>query len=669
MFRKIKKDRSNILWIFFMEFIVAIALILVAYFLNDYEIVHDYALYAMLLYFLLILFLNIFIMYRFLNKAEKYLNRTDITIASIFGNEVAPVFEFGNIVILVYNEVEEVVWLSQTTLLKKEDILGQKIYELIPNFDELALQTNAQDVYVELGGKTFQIEINIGMRVIYMKDTTSLVLQNNKMEKERPFIGHVVIDNYQDVIISLQENQFVMYVTEVKELINNFAKKYNLFIRSYGNDSFLIIGEEENYLNIVKDKFSIMDEMRKMAEKSDNPLTISIGIGKGNTTSILRTSEISYMALNMALSRGGDQVVVNTFGKPLEYYGAKNEVKQTRSHVRGRVLAVSLANLIKSSKNVIITGHKNADFDAIGASLGIYAICKNLKVNAYVLYEDDLIELYTKRAFKQTFTPNEIAEMTINNQKALQIANEQTLLIIVDTHSKDMILLPKLVEICKDICVIDHHRKGDSFIDNPIFQYHEPQSSSASELVTELIFYQAVSVNLSENIANFLLAGISLDTKFFKVGTSGKTFEMAMILKNYQASSEVVSDFFREEYEEKKLLSSIVNSATALAVGVYMAKASETDIITRTTLSKVADEILNIKGVQAVFVVGRTAKNQVSISARSTPDFNVQLIMEALGGGGHFSKAATQMDNVSVNDAVNSLKEKIKIFLRDGGRV
>ena len=519
MFKKIKKDRGNILLIFLIEFIISISLVLIAFFLDNYEIVHIYSIYVMLLYFILICFINIFLMSHFLNKAEKYLNRTDITIASIFGNEVAPVFEFGNIVILVYNEVEEIIWISQTTLLRKEDILGQKIYELIPKFDELSLMSNSKDVYVNLNGKTFQIEINIGMRVIYLKDTTSQVLQSEKMEMERPFIGHIVIDNYQDVYVSLQESSFVLHVSEVKELINNFAKKYNLFIRSYNNDSFLIIGEEENYLNIAKDKFSIMDEMREMAEKNDNPLTISIGIGKGNTTSILRTSELSYMALNMALSRGGDQVVINAFGKPLEYYGAKNEIKQTRSHVRGRVLAASLANLVKASKNVIITGHKNADFDAIGASLGIYAICKSLKANAYVLYEDDLIELYTKRAFKSTFTSSEISEMTISNQKALQIATEQTLLIIVDTHNKDMILLPKLVDICKDICVIDHHRKGDSFIDNPIFQYHEPQSSSASELVTELIFYQANKVNLSEDIANFLLAGMSLDTKFFKVGT------------------------------------------------------------------------------------------------------------------------------------------------------
>jgi c-di-AMP phosphodiesterase-like protein len=449
----------------------------------------------------------------------------------------------------------------------------------------------------------------------------------------------------------------------------NWAKKYNLFIRSYGNDSFLIVGEEKNYQLILQDNFSIVDEVRKSTSQSDNPLTISIGIGKGNTTSILRTSELSYMALNMALSRGGDQVVVNVFGKQLEYYGAKNEVKQTRSHVRGRVLATSLANLIKTSKNVLIMGHKNMDFDALGASMGVWAICKNLKAKAFFVYEDDLVELQTKRAFKQVFTNDEINEMSVTPAKALQLVNDQTLVVVVDTHRPDSTMQPKILDKCKEICVIDHHRKGDSFINDPVFQYHEPQSSSASELVTELIFYQTNKVGLTEEIANFLLSGICLDTKFFKSGASGKTFEMAMILKNYQASVETVNEFFKEEYEEMKLVSSIVSSAKALYPGVFMAKGEDNDTITRTVLSKVAEEILATKGVQAVFVVGKTNQNEISISARSLTDFNVQIIMEALGGGGHFSKAATQLQNETIDHVCAMLEEKVRIFLRDSGKL
>lgn len=669
MFKRLKKDRNNILLIFFLESIIAIGLIVALIVLNNNAFVKQYGIYIIIAYFLLAFGINVFSIIQLLSRTEKYLDRTDITIASIFGNEVAPVFEFGNIAIFVYNEFDEVIWISQTTLIKKDEVLGQKVYDLIPDFDDLVIEENLHEIYANIGGKTFQIEINTGLKVIYLKDTSAQVIQTAKVESERPFIGHIVIDNYQDVIVSLGEADFVLYATEVKETIMAWAKKYNLFIRSYGNDSFLIVGEEKNYNEIVKDEFSILEEIRGFAEKNDNPLTISIGIGKGNTTSILRTSELSYMALNMALSRGGDQVVVNVFGRPLEYYGAKNEVKLTRSHVRGRVLATSLANLIKTDKNVLIMGHKNMDFDALGACLGILSICKSLKAKAYFVYEDDLAEYQTKIAFRQVFSNAEINEMTLTPAKALQFVTDQTLVIVVDTHRPDSTMQPKVLEKCKEVCVIDHHRKGDSFINDPVFQYHEPQSSSASELVTELIYYQPNKVTLTEEVANFLLSGICLDTKFFKSGTSGKTFEMAMILKSFQASVEVVSEFFKEEYEAMKLISEMVSSSKVLSPGIYMARAGEKDIITRTVLSKAADEILSTKGVQAVFVVGRTSNNEVSISARSLSDFNVQLIMESLKGGGHFSKAATQLPNITVDHACELLEEKVKIFLRDDGRL
>ena len=673
MFKRLRKDRNKMLLSFFLETLFAVLLViaLLIYEILGYKInfIEQYKFYIFIAYLFIVCIANATVVSRYLTRTEKYLNRTDITIASIFGNEVSPIFEFGNLVIMVYNDVDEIIWVSQTTLVKKEDILGQKNYDLIPNFDELAVSGSKREIYAEIGGKTFQLDINTGLKVIYLKDVSAEIIQAAKTEAERPFIGHIVIDNYQDVNISLGEADFVLYATEVKEAIMTWAKKYNLVIRSYGNDSFLIFGEESNYRHILEDKFSIIDEVRKMFERNDNPLTISIGIGKGNTTSILRTSELSYMALNMALSRGGDQVVVNEFGRPLEYYGAKNEVKRTRSHVRGRVLATSLAGLIKTDKNVIIMGHKNMDFDALGASLGVYEICKALNATVSFVYEDSLVEHQTKRAFRQVFTNDQIMQMTITPIKAQQIVNDQTLVIVVDTHRPEMTLAPKILEKCKEVCVIDHHRKGDSFINDPVFQYHEAQSSSASELVTELIYYQPTKMEISEEVANFLLSGICLDTKFFRSSSSGKTFEMAMILKNFGASVEAVSEFYKEEYEEMKLVSGIVNTSKALSPGIYMAKAEENDIITRTVLSKTAEEILSTKGVQAVFVIGRTNRDEVSISARSTTDFNVQIIMETMGGGGHFSKAATQIPNTTIETVTEILEERVKVFLRDNQNI
>ena len=299
------------------------------------------------------------------------------------------------------------------------------------------------------------------------------------------------------------------------------------------------------------DKFSLLDDVRELDKKNDNPLTVSLGIGKGITSSILRTSELAYNALNIAMSRGGDQIVVNSFGSPLEYYGSKIEIKLTRSHVRGRVLASSLANIIKNSSNVLIMGHAMSDFDAVGASLGAFAIAKAYKKPAYLIYKEDSIEIQAKRAIKNSFTNEEISKYCVSPNKANQLIDDKTLLIVVDTHIPQQTIAPQVLDKCNDVCVIDHHRRSDVFIDNPIFQYHEPQSSSASELVSELLYYQPSHVDVDVRIANFLLSGICLDTKFFRSSTSGKTFEMAMILKQYQASVESVNEFFKEEYFDK----------------------------------------------------------------------------------------------------------------------
>lgn len=667
MFKKIKRKKAKIFGLFFFEILGCIGLLL-CYLLWD--AFNKYGLYYISGYLLLVFIIDMLAIGVSLSESEKNLVDNDITIASIFGNEVSPIFEFGNIAIMVYDDEDEVIWLSQTTMLKKDEILGKKIYELIPDFDDLIEKESREDIFASISGKTFQINVITGLKVIYLKDVSTQVIQNAKVESERAFMGHVIIDNYQDVITSLSESDFSAFVSEVKNEITSWAKKNNLFIRSYSNDSFLILGEEKTFIEIKKAGFSILDKIRTIAEKDNNPLTISIGIGKGNTSSLLRTSELAYAALNTALSRGGDQVCINCLGKPLEYVGAKNEIKQTRSHVRGRVNATSLANLIKNAGNVLIMGHSNSDFDSVGSSLGVYAICKSLKVPTNVVLNEDSIDVQAKRALHLKFKDEELAKFAVSPSKSLSLVNDQTLIIVVDTHRPSKTLQPELLEKGKEVCFIDHHiRDSDEFINNPAFQYHEPQSSSASELVTELIYYQPKKVELDERIATFLLAGISLDTKSFKSGTSGKTFEMAMILKNYQASTDDVTDFFRDEYEEKKLRTSIINSAKTVTTGIFIARTNGIeDCTTKTVLAKTADELLATRETKAVFVVGFTSisPNQVSISARSNSNFNVQAIMESMHGGGEKTRAATDIQNTTIDQVIEELENKIKVYIRDG---
>ena len=628
MFKKIKKAKNILIFTFCIEILFTIGLILFIFF---YGINKKYDPYIIIAWLSLIFVYNFSLFFSFSKQEEKFLVRSDITIANILGNETSSIFEFGNIAMLVYNDDDEVIWTNQTSMIKTSSVIGKNIYSLIPELDSLLDDNTKNNIYTNIEGKKFLVNINKGLKVIYIKDVTIEDMQKTLIEETSPFIGHVIIDNYQDVFTSFKEAEFLIYVTKIK-----------------------------------KEQFDILDEIRKTNHDEENPLTISIGIGKGHT-SIQRLSELSYAALNMALSRGGDQVVINTFGYPLEYFGAKNEIKQSRSHVRGRVLATSIANLISESKSIMIMGHKQMDFDALGACLGIYALCDSLNVKSHVIYEDSLVELQTKRAFKQVFSQNEINKMCLTPAKSLSLTNEQTLIIVVDTHRPESTMQPLLLEKSKNVCVIDHHRRSDVFINDPIFLYHEPQSSSTSELVTELVFYQKEKVELSSEIANFLLAGICLDTKFYHSSTSSKTFEMSMILKNYNASVDVVNEFFKEEYEEKRLLNSILNNCYSPFTGIIFAYVDDENPIDRTVLAKAAEELLNTKNINAAFVIGKTGEKQIGISARSSTSFNVQIIMESMGGGGHFTAAATQINtNETIDEIMKKLKENINIYIRDG---
>lgn len=662
MLKKISRQKIKIALMFLFDLLIGCGL---AAFIFFHGITQNHDIYILCGYFMLMSVHSFINILSFNKKVESFLMRTDINVSSIFGNEMSSIFEFGNVAMLVYNEDDEIIWTTSTSMYKKSSVVGKNIYSLIPNMDSILEENLNADITTTIDGKKFLVNINKGLHVIYLKDITNEYMQRTLIDESAPFIGYVMIDNYQDTITLYNETDFMAHVTNVKNKIMEWALKHHLFIRSCNVDTFIIMGEEKEYRKIKDENFNLLDDIRTLMEKEENALTVSIGIGKGQT-SILRLSELSYHALNTALSRGGNQVIVNTFGKATEYFGAKSEVKQGRSHVRGRVLATAIANLIKDSSNVLIMGHKDMDFDAVGASLGMYSLAKALGKPAFIVYEDDLIEHQAKRAFKQTFTQGEISKMTVSPAKSLNMVNENTLIIVVDTHRPFSTMQPKLLDMSKNICMIDHHRKSDSYIQNPIFTYHEPQSSSASELVTEIWFYQEEQHKLPTEIANFMLAGICLDTKFFTSNTSSKTFEMSMILKTYNASVEDVSEFFKEEYEEKMLLNSIISNSDPVHTGIIVASVNEEYIVTKPVLAKAAEEILNTKGVQGAFVVGRTADKQVGISARSSTTFNVQIIMEKMGGGGHFSAAATQIDNANIYSVMEELKDIIDIYIRDG---
>ncbi len=665
MLRKIAQHKIRIIISFLFDFLIGVGLTI---FIFIHGITKKYDLYILCGYFLLVIlhsFINILIS---IKKTEKFLIRSDINISSVFGNEMSSLFDFGDVAMLIYNEEDEIIWCSNTTMFKKTSVVGKNIYDIVENMaGYLEENLKSENITTTIDGKIFAVGINKGLHVIYLKEITDEVYQRKSMNENAPFIGYIVIDNYQDIMTLYNEAEFLTKVNNLKNTIMEWANNYHLFIRACGVDTYIILGEEKKYQEIKETKFKLLDDIRSAVDNEENALTISVGIGKGQT-SILRLSELAYRALNMALSRGGNQVIINTFGKASEYFGAKTEIKQVRSHVRGRVLSVAITNLIKESNTVLIMGHKNMDYDALGACLGMQCLASGINPSGQnlIVYDANLVDLNTRRNFDDVFSQTEIAKLTVSPDKAIGLVDDKTLIIVVDTNRPASTMQPKLLDISKRICVIDHHRKSETYIEDPIYSYQETQSSSSCELVTELLYFQQEKIKISPDVANFMLAGICLDTKFFKMNTSSKTFEMSMILKNYNATVEEVDELFKEEYEEKMLLIGIVNRGEVFKTGIIIATASDEYTVSRSILAQAAEDILNSKGINAAFVIGRTADKQVGISARSKATFNVQIIMEKMGGGGHFNAAATQINGTTIPDVCEQLKGNIETFVRDG---
>ena len=415
---------------------------------------------------------------------------------------------------------------------------------------------------------------------------------------------------------------------------------------------------------MIEDNFSILDEIRNVSKEEDFELTLSIGVALGHDD-YLKLNDMAASSLDVCLSRGGDQVVVSPYGEKLIFIGGKTEAKTKKSRVKVRVLSKSLYTLIKDADKVYIMGHKDMDLDALGSALGLFEFVKQVGKKVQLVYDEKLVEYKTKKAFKQMYSREEIKEMTVLPRVALEEVTSQSLLILTDVHKPSITLSRKFAEACSKVAIIDHHRRGEEFIESPVFVYIEPAASSASELVAELIRYNDKRLEVSERVASMMLSGILLDTNYYRNKTGQRTYDASVILKEFGADNLIADSFLKEEFEEYALKIKIMATAITPHFGVVVCRADNEDIIDRTMLAIVAQDTLQIKGVNACFVVGRTDNKSCNISSRSDGTINVQYLMEKMGGGGHFAAAAVQLENKNVDEAMDYLKETLNLYLSD----
>lgn len=529
------------------------------------------------------------------------------------------------------------------------------IYDGIKNADFFALtgiktaslrESGEGEQYrlLERNGKQFRLQTELieeadeERLLVFFYDVTNFENLKDRYNDEKICVCRINIDNYDELVASTPPEKRMGISTKVDSTIRQRASKICGSINRLSNSQYIMYFQNAYVSSMIENKFSILDEVRQIETEADFPMSLSIGIGIGGKN-LVATEEYANAALDLALGRGGDQAVIKR-GSKIEYYGGKMQTVEKGNKGKSRVVAHALKQLIQQSKRVIIMGHTNPDMDCFGAALGIFRLCIMYGREAYIVLNEinDSLEAIYKQA-KSTETYN-----FINNKKAESITDKETLVVLVDTHRPSYAEAPQLFAMTDKIVVIDHHRRAEDCIDNATLSYIESYASSAAELVSEILQYAAPKKTLVKLEAEALLAGMTIDTNRFAVKTGVRTFEAAAWLRRAGADTTEVKRFFQVNLEDFRVRAKAIAAAEFHENGIATSVSEGCNEGAQVLNSQVADELLNIQGVRASFVAGRTESGKTVISARSLGELNVQVIMEKLGGGGHLTTAGAQVD-------------------------
>lgn len=501
-----------------------------------------------------------------------------------------------------------------------------------------------------------QDESGHSKRMIYFENVTAAEIVRDKFRDSRTAFVLINVDNYDELMAASPVEKQSVIVAEIETLLREWAASIDASLTRYRSNRFILICEHRQIEAMRKDKFSIMEKIHEVETEADFPTTLSMGIGV-EAANLAELDTYAYQALDLALGRGGDQVVIKKSGDDIEYYGGSLSNVERRNKGKSRIMAHALIQLINDADKVLVMGHARPDLDSFGSAIGVAALAQAAKKKAYIVLNEpnEAIDL----AYQAARETNRFE--FINSEMANALAQRETLLVIVDTHIGPMCEDETLLENCKKLVVIDHHRKSASAIENTLLTYMEPFASSSSEQVCEMIQYAGSHFEFEKFEMDALLAGITLDTKNFTQNTGARTFESASWLRRKGADMRNVMNFFkmRLDFYQKKV--NMIASAEILNNGFAIAYTKDQDDSMQVLTAQAADELLEMRGVNAVFVAGLLTNGKTTVSARSTGKINVQVMMEHFGGGGHINVAAAQFEEapeLAIQDIVKYLREE-----------
>ncbi len=554
--------------------------------------------------------------------------------------------------IVLFNDDKVIEWVNplMQSITGEEMLIGKNLSEVFPGLSIKPEQKRIEFAYNE---RTYEVLIRFEERLLYFKDISEYKELSNRYQREKLALGVIHLDNLDELASVMDDQSRTLLSTSVSGVINDWAHKHGVYLRRLTADKFLALMDRQTLEKLEESRFDILDVVREMTADNKIPITLSIGIAAG-VASYVELGQISQSSLDIALGRGGDQAAVKV-GNKLTFYGGKSNAVEKRTRVRARVIAHALRDLIHEAEQVIVMGHKQPDMDSVGASLGVLKAVQLHNKPAYVVLDE--INPGVERLMKEINTNQELTESFLTPEQALRLITGRTLLVIVDTHRPSLVIEPRLLHETSRVVVIDHHRRSEEFVEDPVLIYLEPYASSTSELVTELLQYQSDRINIDSLVATALLAGIVVDTKSFAFRTGSRTFEAASFLRRNGADTATVQRLLKEDLSQFVKRARIIMNTEQYKANMAIAVGNPHESYTQVQVAQAAELLLTLSGIQAAFVVAKRADDAILISARSLGDVNVQSIMEQLGGGGHLTGAATQMEGISLNEAVRRLKE------------
>ena len=526
--------------------------------------------------------------------------------------------------------------------------IGNRIYKIIGRYVDFKNKDRDKK-----GKKEYMIILH------FIDDTENVKLQK-EYKDSKSCVGIIMVDNYEETIRGLDASEKPIVTAEIDKKMYDWASLTNGVLIKSDRDRYVYLFEQRYLETLKEDKFSILDKIKEIDTKEKVQFTLSIAVSNEGLTD-KQKYESAQGAMVVVLVRGGDQAVIRE-NEIYKFFGGRAEEVEKRTKVKARVVAHALENLIKESKKVMIMGHNNPDMDSIGSCMGIYRLAKTLDTNAYIVSSEDVPAL---KAFNRELDKDsEYEDVIINKEVAMENVDEDTLLVVVDTHKVNYVDAPELLKEVKKIVIVDHHRRSADYIENATLMFQEVYASSAAELVTELLQYAETKINLKTIEAESLYAGIMMDTKNFTFKTGVRTFEAAAYLRRCGVDIIRVKKWFQSDLKSFNTIADIVKRAdivnTTIAISIYDKTSKEASLI----CAKAADELLTISDITASFVLGNTGE-KICISGRSIGDINVQVILEKLGGGGHITLAGAQVEGMTIEETKQELINRINEYFSE----